>query len=725
MKSKRFYSLLLLSALSINMASAELITTGSPIGKTENKTEGSIDIIENLTNKINLNPEKIENGTLGSGNQSITTSYAYLTPQRDFGYIYIKDFDALNATGTVVPAADAFGKNWNASSYSDNDYPHHRLLKIATNYMKSADFTNKLAAVNDTNYKDMYIQHDKERGQDFVAVTLYIRWLYDVGCNINHEHNGNYKKVPVLEGSNFTNGTYIATGDKMDTNPNVFSNPGNVTTIRNEHKDRIKKFSSVVKPGTNLNYPYLSSTEYNCNGTSKSIRSGALFEKRYEVRRYITEGVKDSYEVVIPTKTTTTTTKTVKPDTSPKVSIDANAHLNSSNTAIDKYTFDINVSAKSPRYTYTKPASEIYTQKINKDGSLGVNPAVNKEPADNQMDIWHSDLVPVFELVDQNGNVVNLKDKSGNTISPKPINPGKSTITIKQSDIDISLNKYTARVSLKYSSNVRYLSNRTKYDITYQSASGGSLKAGSTHKQVIEYIDEKTKDNPNKNPLKTTLETKYSETNPRIDRKYITATTKDLNTRASDTISAFIPNADNLPPDVTLEINPPNTLTILEGATFEVKLEAILKGKNPDLTATGPKDYVIKNETDIPEGEVGEHWWVDNFKIDKVDIIAKNGDEIEYDDSQITIDSSNPNKFTFNIIDVTANPQHIGVAKVKIYYSYDLNHREWRTEPSEKLKEDGTPEEWYLYTNTTTTPQKGDVEGTFTIYSLSGETVTR
>ena len=43
-------------------------------------------------------------------------------------------------------------------------------------------------------------------------------------------------------------------------------------------------------------------------------------------------------------------------------------------------------------------------------------------------------------------------------------------------------------------------------------------------------------------------------------------------------------------------------------STFEVKLEAILKGKNPDLTATGPKDYVIKNETDIPEGEVGEHW---------------------------------------------------------------------------------------------------------------------
>ena len=723
--NKKLLSIILLGVLSINTASAELVN--APLPNANDKTSenlSAVNIIENLTNAVDLSTYKY-GGTLKEGVNSMVVAYAYLTPQRDFGYIYTKDFDASNTSGTTVSARDDFGKSWNMSNYPESSYPQaqDRLLKIATNYISNSSFfTDRLAQVNDKNYKDMYLQYDSTRKQYFVASTLYVRWLYDVGCTgIGHtddSHTGMFKKVPVLTD---TGGPYIATGERMDTDPDVFTNPSQVSTIRNNKSTRVTTFKNALG-GPVPNYPHLNNTEYNCWGDVISGTGRAFFEKRYEVRRYINDNVSDSFEVVIPKKTTTVSTQTAIPKVAPSVSVTSNVHLNSTSTAVDKYTFDIKISSKSPAKNYSSAVSETYSQPINKDGSLGTNPAATKEPSDTQMDIWHHNLVPVFEILDADGNVVTLYDKSGNKLSPKTISAGNTTITIPQSSIDISLNNHTARVTLKYSSSIRYLSYKKTLELSYSSNTNSALK-DKTYSQIINYIDSTTGNNNNKNPIKTEISNGYTAVNPRIERVFKTSTKDNLSTQASDSISAYIPEEDNTPPTVKLEVTPPNTLTILEGASFDIELDASIKGKDPNLTVTGPGDYKIDKITDIPQGEVGEHRWVDNFKIDKVEIIAQNGDEIPYNQNQVSIDTSNPNKFIFKINGMTANPQHIGIANVKIYYSYDLNHRTWQTVPSTTLKDDGTPEYWNLYTNTTTTPQKGDINKNFKIYSLSGNTM--
>lgn len=705
MKRKQILSLILVTLLAGNIVSAELINVGGTSSSEPVKTDTSngIDIIKELTDTLSVATEEVKDGTTAEGSQSMVTAYAYLTPQRDFGYIHSKGFNATNGDGTVTVAQDDFNNNWNMGSSAIWDTTAQRkLLSVATSYIETDRFIDKLNAVNDSNINKMYIQKDSRDGREFVASTLYVRWLYDVKCTLNHTHgNDSYlKKVPVL---NNGGGPYIATGDKMDMNPNVFTDANGVSTIRSQFNSRVKTFSSVVKPGTNLNHQYITE-DLNCDGTSAGRNNNAFFEKRYEVRRYIVKGGKSTYEAVVPTEKISTNTRVVLPDTSPKTNIKATTHYNVNGTAVSKYTFDITAVTKSPVESYIEK-NKTYTQKKLKNGTIENNSALEKEPGESKMDIWHSNVVPVLQILRPDGSV--LKEFND-------VNLGNSTYIVYPSQIgNVNLDRHSARIILKYVSNVRFMSAKQDYSLTYN-----SQKVSGNYQDTITYIENST-NGSSKLALKTDLSNHYDAKNPRIVKTFTTADTNPLETRATTSISAAISNTDLVPPSVTLKVDPPNTLTVLEGAKFNVKLDAALQSKDPNLTSTGDKTYTGDTESYIPAGEVGEHWWVDNFRIEEITIKAQNGTDIPYDNNQLSIDYSNPSSFKLRINNMTANPAHIGQATVHIKYAYDYNHRNWKTTPPEKIGG-----QWTIEASTKTTPQKGSVSKNFKIYSLSGVTVS-
>ena len=703
---KFLVSSIALLALSSNLAFAEMINLKNP-GSTSQPatTQGDkIDIIKaqtttTTTTVTSFDGNLYNTGKPDNGSKGVTIGAAYLTPTNDFGYMYVNNYD-YDGSGTVTAYRDPLNSSnmWGGNVNSGYQTSNNRLYENAKNYFISSNGPARKAIANVTieNYNNgKYNVQTSDSGKKFVASTMYVRYTYDIDDG-NYRSNPYETSSPILD-SSYTSGPYVGMGDYFDETIDVISlGDSGRNKIKNNSSKYLKSLSSlgVSVPANSIVGLTIDDGFVKSNGSYRRETKKAVLEKRFEYRRYIettttTIDNPGGYEVVYPVTQTTAKSQVALPDISPTVNISSKTeYIDDKKSAVSQYVFDFNIVTKSTSNSYTNSSSS-YTVRTNSD-------IPNNEPNEYQMDFWHSNVSATFDIVDSSGNS-RLYNKKNISLSDKKIYVLPNEIK-PNSNGSTSINNCTAKITVNFKNNVRYLSNKSTYKYYYNQ--DGNSK---TFQEVINYIDTK----PTGLQIKTDISTHYSTTDPRDELTYTTATTKELSVEASSGIFS-ITSGDYVNPDVTVDVNPPNALTVLEGGKFDI-------------------DIGIDSK-DVPIGNSGVDIWLSDFIIDEILIASASGEEI-YSEKNIPISPSTPTTIIDKkISNLTAKPTHIGKATVTVKYSYVVNQQKYTKTPIEgsgKLNTDGGYDWEY---NITKEPieritQNGVALNYFNIYSLSGNTV--
>lgn len=698
MMNKRVISLITALTLSVSIVSADTVSlnTNGSDNLDKSQTDAAIKVIEKQLASIGGSGALVDGGgSVGNpneGSRGVSSALGYLTPTGEFGFMGLSVFyvekNGMWSYGKMHTYVDDLGVYKNGTYSTDTYYEavNQKLYARAKDSFLQASqsggvLRNSLDSITaadiiagSKNGKKILIQ-ETNAGEKFVALTMYLRWMYDTNNGITSVDS--IKFNPVLNTS-YSQGPYIGTGDfftdyRLVDKGTANANPGG---------KYIKRLVDVAKSeyggGAYLNADLKVNTDGQWQGNGR-----ALWEKKFEYRRYIKSGdatsEADRYEVVYPVTKKYVKNNDTKAPTGLKASIKSSTtYTDSSKTEVDKYIFDISINPleTSKKYTRTEPYVQYLADSNSKDESIGV------EPGEDSADAWHNIITRELVIVSAEGEEVYRKAISSNN----------TTVEIS-GKVFPSLDNATAYLEVTYTTNVRYMKSKETYKtlFTYKGTDYDNPTS------VIGVIENQKGFIAGS---KTTLTNYYTKSNPRIIKTYITDTSDSQTLTLSDRVDGpYTP--DPVKPNLELNINPPNALTKLEGGKFDINMEMDTNG--------------------IPIGNNGTDYWISDFKIDTLIVTSESGEVIYEHDSKID-GFTNSNK-VISIRDVTANPTHIGKATVTATYSYNFNKQEWES-PAPIQKPDGSvvyPDK--IKGDIVTTPHYGTVTANFNIYSLTGVTV--
>lgn len=657
--------------------------------------------------------DTLTEGQSANGSYGVTISAAYLTADKKFGYAYVNGY-RYTGVGTVVAHSDAYnseGYYWGTTDLnSGSDVSNNRLYINTKNYFvkKNGPVSESIRNLTTEDFnktKSKYNIQTDNKGKQFIATTFYVRYTYDIydshNCFDKDEPTTSKYRVstPVLKGSSYKSGPYIGMGDYFDASMDVVADSGYKKTITDGYGKYFLPLSefNVTFSKRTLGITKDLSLHFSNLGTEIETNQ-AMLEKRFEYRRYLSTGNititnKEGYEVVYPVTTTQVKTQTALPDISPSVSVKSKTHYSNSNkTSVSKYEFTVDITTKSPKYDYSK-VKDLETYIIKKPSDIP-----SQEPDENSMDFWHTGVTPVLDIIDSSGksrlkSPISLETKSTQQVIVEP----KDIVT--DSNGSKNLDNCTAVVKLSFKNNVRFMSNKAVYTYSYT-----FNDKKTDYDTIMEYISKK------ETGLQLTTEIKnyQSKTNPREELTYKTETSKTLSVEASTGISS-ITAGDYAGTRVGVSVDPPNTLTVLEGGKFDV---------NVDINTNG-----------VPVIENGSDTWISDFKIDEVLITSAKGDTI-LRQTDISPSQTSSTILKHYIQDLTAKPSHIGKATVKVTYSYIVNRQTYERVPIEdsgKVNANGVMEWDYKIIKgpIDKTPQNGVAYNYFNIFSVTGNSVPK
>lgn len=710
MRNKKIKTLISFSItlmLSSNIAFAKIIKIQKPVISTDSTSDvgDKIQIVKDqgLTSTVSfdsIEDTRNSEGNQANGHHGVTVAAAYLTPAKKFGYIYVEKYDYKDGGGKVIAHIDELNssKKWGGDVNKKNSSltANNRLFVNARDYFVDPKGPIASSISNlDEKKLDSYLVQKDNNGKKFVAATFYVRYTYDF--KDGHDWGGYLKSSPVLKGNTtYTNGPYIALGDYFDYKMDVIK--GGDTTrklISDNYGTYFTKLSKLVTSTLNLNKTGL---KYDYNPVSagdgnyvKTNTKQAMLEKRFEYRRYITtktETIKNEngFEFVYPVTNKTVKTQSVIPDIVPTASIKATTeYYNSSKTRVNRYRIDVSIT--------TKSYSNLYSEKLKTYTIRKASDRPTNEPRQDQMDLWHSDVTAYIDVVDSSGN--------SKLFNKKQISPDTKVVYINLDEIKPnyngirSLDNCTAKLIVNFKNNARFVLTQKIYSYLYKL--DGAEK---TYNQVIKYIDSKNSGLQLKTDIK-----KYEEsTDPREELTYKTETSSFKSIEATSGISA-ITTGDYAKTMVSVDVEPPQTLTVLEGSDFNA--------------------IVNINTNGIPIGYTGADKWISDFKIDSLTITSASGDLV-YRENNIPISPSPASStFTKEFNHLTAKPTHVGIADIVVKYSYNINVQRYHTEIIEYTDENDELQWTYVTVADPLeiTPQNGTAYNEFKIYSLTANTV--
>lgn len=279
-------------------------TTLFPIAS-NNKTDTKIEIIKEQSTERNSISKNLKVQYTEKG---MPIAAAYLTPGKNFGYMYIENHNYKDQ-GTITYYKDELNKEnpWGYQIENTISSSSNILYNQAKSYFieDNSPIRKSILALNDeTLNKGLYNIQKSDDGRYFVSSTLYLRYIYDVDDS-DYRENPYESSSPILDNS-YINGPYIGMGDYFDSNIDVI-------TLKNEGKELIKNnkdiyFTSLSSLGTivqvndvigltkDKDYNKSHSQEY--NETNKS-----MLEKRFEYRRYVSGSENkefENYELIFP-----------------------------------------------------------------------------------------------------------------------------------------------------------------------------------------------------------------------------------------------------------------------------------------------------------------------------------------------------------------------------------------------------------------------------------------
>lgn len=262
------------------------------------------EIIKEHTKEIDSN---LENINIQNTKKGMPIASAYLTPGKNFGYMYIENHNYKNQ-GTLKPYKDELNKEnpWGGIK-EESSLASNNLYNQAKRYFidKNSPIQKSILSLNkNTLEKGLYNIQTSNDGRKFVSSTLYLRYIYDVD-DADFRENIYEKSSPILD-STYINGPYFAMGDYFDSN---------IDTIKlgEEGKELIKSKSGVYfKPLSSLGITIqvndilglTKDKDYNKSHSQESNEiNKAMFEKRIEYRRYISNSDSNcfaNYELIYP-----------------------------------------------------------------------------------------------------------------------------------------------------------------------------------------------------------------------------------------------------------------------------------------------------------------------------------------------------------------------------------------------------------------------------------------
>lgn len=708
-KLKTLIATLVITSLSSNVAFAEIMNLRNPDIEENASPETSqkIDIVKSLKEDVEISIETFSKelystGRPDNGSKGVTIAAAYLTPNKTFGYMYVENYD-YNGTGTVKIENNVSSSNsiFAGRSPTQGTNPNNLMYDFAKSLFINKNL-NAYTSIRDASEDGIkngdYLIQEANDGRKFIASTFYVRYTYDIPNGDSNRTKLYEKPNPILPIS-FTNGPYLAMGDFFDETMDVVTNSSSRDTIINNQTKYLKPLKDILGVssipsgiiGLTLNDGFVKE-----NGSFRVPTKRAVLEKRYEYRRYVKNDVilvdnPAEYEFVYAIKNNTTKSQSVLPDISPKLSINSSTeYTDSSKGSISKYAFDVEI------YTRNKEPGNTYTKDFQNYTIRKVSDRPSDEPREDQMDLWHSDLTATFDIIDSSGR--------SRLNSPKSIPAYDSTVYIYPDDIKPNdngsklLDDCTAKVTLNFRNNARFMAHKEVY--AYRYTQQGEVK---TYDEIISYIDKKETGLQ----LKTDIANYQTSTDPREELIYKTETSRTRTIEATAGILSIVAG-DYANATVTVGVTPPNTLTVLEGGIFTANINI--------------------NTNGVPIGYNGSDTWITDFKIDELLITSASGDVI-HKENNIIINPTTLTTIDKQVSNLTAKPTHIGVASVKVTYSYTINKQTYRKVPiDEPGRVDSNGDMTWDY-NLVKNPleqlhQNGTADNTFNIYSLSGNTVS-
>ena len=593
---------------------------------------------------------------------------------------------------------------------------------------------------------------------------MYVRWHYDTDSSkvgwgkkeeaIKTDENnyGYYWANPIL-GNKGGNGPYIAVNDYIDSEICIGRRPDERSIIQNSISNDITK--TLVYPLANIvpgvNSKRVSYLTYDAAyaGTSGSGAStnNAVLEKRFELRKYlIDDSTKNKYEVVYGYEKFNTVEQTSIPNKQPDVSVSVTPQSSEASGKTLKYTLTTKIVGADK--TYTSSSDKDVTYEIFDDVSKNTQSVLDEkknEPKETEMDMWQTSptngaLTGTLKIIDSNGNEIKVKDTNGNYLTTIPA--GKQTQTII-SDVDLSDCEVTLTVD--YTLKSRYMYEKTTFTDLYKNNKNNANEEMKSYSTIMKYIQ-------NLKGYDYVYETNVNQFHSEVKRviyKYKTVEIPGLSVEAKNYI--FATSADNTNlfkrPVVTIETDPKNITTQLEGGIFNVTTE--IKGLSPNISdeiaskpesnPTNKQTYVVTDREAIPEEEkeitpdstYKFTEWHDNIEILELKIKAPNG--TYWFDSTNGVDKITPNvltkaHFIVNNNNLSANPTQVGQGEVTVVYKYTYNYRT-ETEVVENteliLDAEGNlvPKDYTVTYETHSLTQTETQTKYFNIYSISGNTV--
>lgn len=294
------------SKLKKNLCYLTLLTLSSsalfPLAS-ENKTQTNIEIVKENLKEID---SRLSSITIQNTKRGFPIASAYLTPGKNFGYMYIENHNYKDS-GNLKTYMDELNKDnpWGGVK-EDTSLASNNLYNQAKGYFLEENSPIKKSILNlneKTLEKGLYNIQKSDDGREFVSSALYLRYIYDVDDS-DFRCNKYEKSSPILDNS-YINGPYFAMGDYFDSNIDVVNIEEARETIKNNPDMYFKALSSlgtiiqvndVLSLTKDKDYNKTHPQEF--NETNKS-----MFEKRFEYRRYLSSTEKNSftnYEIVYP-----------------------------------------------------------------------------------------------------------------------------------------------------------------------------------------------------------------------------------------------------------------------------------------------------------------------------------------------------------------------------------------------------------------------------------------
>ena len=714
-------TLTLCTTLMPTTVEAKLFNITSPGKETTTNTtdKTGVNIIKHLGIKIDSAAGNVtsvgESGVSGDstqGSNGMSVAFAYLTPQKQFGLITRNDLNISSGNGTNKSVSDPLGV-WSKAKTQTSD-----IKKFYDNAV--SDFTNNASiksSVNSVTKEDIasnkVLTQVSDANNEFVATTLYVRWFYDVMSGRTSTDQMYMRQLPVLEFYSGSSGPYVGWGDYFSSTMRVI--PGKIYSESNyqENVTRRKKISNNASKylrglnaitGKTYSGTYLTSDPYYGGKTSvQSYNSNnkALFEKSFEYRRYFNRGSSgnngnsgdDYYEIVYPVTSYTTVTNKSEATKGLEASVKSNTvFTDDTKTQVEKYEFKVDIK---PFEAVTKGVESLESPKeytiLHDKNSSTIPSSPSTEPSESKADVWH-------EIISKK---LFIKKKDGTVVKEVDLKNNNETVTIYPKDVNYeNLGGCVVSIEIKYKTLSRYMQQKEVYTYSYNWDNGAGKVTNYNYSTLQQELNKKG------SSLIQGALTQIQEYNNKLEPQskyvYVTAGLDDKpQTKTASDVIVGPEGADPVSLDLTVNVNPPNALTVLEGGMFDINL------------SFDPKEVSIGKQTE--ETRV----WFEDLKITPIVVKAQNGDIIYKNTTPIT-DITN-DKLNTSIMGVTAKPSHIGKATVTVYYTYTLVEEVYNRD--DKVDEFGnvTEGEEYLV-RTDRTECKGSAKGYFNIYSLTGVT---